>query len=144
MTEFIRVFPAAAPALGDLLAKNFNWPQADEVAKRLQAMLPPQMQGNDPRIQQAQQAMQQMQQAIQQLQQQLQAAQGDTAIQQRKLAVDEFKAKVDAYKAETDRMSAVAPAMGPVEIQALVMQTLHQVMSSPDVLPAQQPALMPN
>lgn len=144
MTEFIRVFPAAAPALGDLLAKNLDWPQADEVAKRLQAMLPPQMQGNDPRIQQAQQAMQQMQQAIQQLQQQLKAAQAERSDQQRKLAIDEFKAKVDAYKAETDRMSAVAPAMGPEQIQALVMQTLQQVMNSPDVLPAQQPAPMPN
>jgi hypothetical protein len=151
MTEFIRVFPAAAPALGDLLAKNLDWPQADEVAKRLQAMLPPQMQGNDPRIQQAQQAMQQMQQAIQTLQQQLQQAnqkvqdkQSDTFLQKQKLDVDSQKARVDGFKAETERLSAIMPILPPEQLQMIAAQTFQQVLSSPDVLPAQQPAPMPN
>lgn len=149
MTEFIRVFPAAAPALGDLLAKNLDWPQADEVAKRLQAMMPPQMQGQDPRMQQAQQAMQQMQQVIGQLKQQLQQMQSDKQVEASKVSIDARKVDVDAFKAETDRMQVIAPAMSPEQIQSLVMQTLQQVLSSPDVLPAQQPppapqAPMPN
>ena len=32
MTELIRAYPAAAPVLGDLLAKNLDWPDADEIA----------------------------------------------------------------------------------------------------------------
>ena len=28
MTELIRAYPAAAPVLGDLLAKNLDWPDA--------------------------------------------------------------------------------------------------------------------
>lgn len=143
MTEFIRVFPAAAPALGDLLAKNLDWPQADEVAKRLQAMMPPQMQGQDPRMQQAQQQMQQMGQIINQLKQQLQQVQADKQVESGKLSIDARKVDVDAFKAETDRMQVVAPAMSPEQIQALVMQTLQQALSSPDVLPAQQPVSMP-
>ena len=33
MTELIRAYPAAAPVLGDLLAKNLDWPDADVIAK---------------------------------------------------------------------------------------------------------------
>jgi hypothetical protein len=35
MIELIRAFPPAAPLIGDLLAKNLDWPGADEVARRL-------------------------------------------------------------------------------------------------------------
>lgn len=44
MTELIRAFPAAAPLLGGLLAKNLDWPEADEVEKRLDSLLPPGLQ----------------------------------------------------------------------------------------------------
>lgn len=51
MMELVRSFPAVAPMIGDLLAKNLDWPGADEIAKRLAAMnqagqgqLPPQVQ----------------------------------------------------------------------------------------------------
>ncbi len=40
MIELIRAFPAAAPVLGDQLAKNLDWPGADIIAQRLQALLP--------------------------------------------------------------------------------------------------------
>jgi hypothetical protein len=35
MLEFLRIYPAAAPLLGDLIAKNMDWPESDEVAARL-------------------------------------------------------------------------------------------------------------
>ena len=60
MMEFIRVLPAAAPLIGDLLAKNMDWPGADEISDRLQAMLPPQIAGQNPQVQGMQQQMQQM------------------------------------------------------------------------------------
>src|SRR5205085_5503996 len=47
MTELIRAYPAAAPVLGDLLAKNLDWPDADEIAKRLQSLLPAAANGGD-------------------------------------------------------------------------------------------------
>ena len=46
MTELIRAYPAAAPVLGDLLAKNLDWPGADEIAARMKTLLPPQLQAN--------------------------------------------------------------------------------------------------
>jgi TolA-binding protein len=94
-------------------------------------------------LQQAQQQMQQMQQVIGQLKQQLQQMQADKQIESSKLNVDARKVEIEGFKAETDRMQVVAPAMSPEQIQQLVMQTLQQVLSSPDVLPPQQPAPTP-
>ena len=38
--EFIRVYPAAAPVIGDMLAENMDWPGAQKMAERLRKMLP--------------------------------------------------------------------------------------------------------
>ncbi len=42
MLDFIKMLPDAAPFVIDLLAKNMDWPGADEIAKRLRMMVPPQ------------------------------------------------------------------------------------------------------
>jgi hypothetical protein len=90
MIELIRAFPEAAPVLGDLLAKNLDWPGADEIAERLKALLPPQLQAGA-------QASAGPAQQVQTLQQQLAALQADKTIQTRKLDIEQFRA-------ETDRM----------------------------------------
>lgn len=114
MIELIRGYPNAAPIIGDLLAKNLGWPDADEIAKRLKAMLPPQIQqleseeGLPPEAMQKIQALQQqMQQMGQQMQQgmtefqkvikELEAVKADKSIETRKV-------EIDAYNAETNRM----------------------------------------
>lgn len=130
MTELLRVYPQAAPVIGDLLAKNLDWPGADEIAKRLQAMLPPQVKGQDPQTQQMQQVIQHLQQQLGQMGQQLQEAQKDKT-------VDVAKVQVDAYNAETNRLKIMQTGLMPDQVQALVMQTLQQVLSSPDILPGQ-------
>lgn len=127
MIELIRSYPDAAPIIGDLLAKNLDWPGADEIAKRLEKMLPPQARdeegGIDPEVQ-AQ--MQQMSQALQEMGQRLQEAEGKRDLEAQKIAIE-------GYKAETERMTALSPAMGPEEIQALVLQTLQQLSSPSDL-----------
>ena len=83
MMELLRTFPAAAPVIGDLVAKNLDWPGADQIAERMKIMLPPQIQkmesqkGIPPEAQaviasmdgQIQQMQQQMQQGLQMFQQ---------------------------------------------------------------------------
>lgn len=97
MTELVRAYPAGAPLVMDLMAKNFDWPGADEIAKRFEKMnpaaqqIPPEMQ----------QQMQQMQEAIQQLQAENQKLQADNS-------VDQFNAETKRMQVEgdiqTDRM----------------------------------------
>ena len=129
MMELLRAFPQAAPLLGDLVAKNLDWPGSDEIADRLQAMLPPQVQGNDPRIQQMAQVIEQGKGFIQQLQQRIQQMEQDRAFEVAKAQNDAKKTNIEGFKAETDRMEAVQGGMTPEQIQALVMQTVQQLMT---------------
>jgi hypothetical protein len=70
MLEILKAFPAAAQVLGDLVAKNFDFQGADELAKRLKLLLPPEILADE--NPQFKQAMQQKDQQIQQLTQQMQ------------------------------------------------------------------------
>lgn len=108
MIELIRSYPDAAPIIGDLLAKNLDWPGADEIARRLEKMLPPQARDEaaDPQAQQAQAQLQQAAQIIQSLQQQLQQAQDESALKQREL-------DIKAFEAQTDRIQAEKPEFAP-------------------------------
>lgn len=93
MTEFIRSFPQAAPIIGDLLARNLDWPGADEIADRLKALVERQNGGGIPP--QMQQQMQQMQDALQKLQTAYETLKQDKTI--------------DAYNAETNRLKVAGP-----------------------------------
>lgn len=133
MIEFIRAYPNAAPLVGDLLAKNLDWPGADDIADRLKAMLPPQIQGQNPQVQQLQQQMQQMdahaREAVKQLQDQLQGIKADRDVDMRKLMID-------AFSAETDRMKVIA------ETQARSLDIAREAQADlmAQQMPQQQPA----
>ena len=111
MIELIRAYPDAAPIIGDLLAKNLDWPGADEVAERLKAMLPPQVKGDDGEDQGVPQ--EQVAQMVQQLQTQMQAL--ATENEQLKAQYD-LKAQdlqIKAFDAETKRIQAMKPSKLP-------------------------------
>ena len=107
MMELLRVFPQAAPYVGDIFAKNLDWPGADQIAERLEMV----MGGSN-----APDAEKEM------LGTQLKAAmdyisklEGDQNIDQQKVALDAQKVglsakkvDIDQFKAETDRMEAEA------------------------------------
>lgn len=42
MLAFVQAVPEAGPLIGDLIAKNQDWPNSDEVAQRLGSLVPPQ------------------------------------------------------------------------------------------------------
>lgn len=136
MMNFVQSFPQSAPLIGDLIAKNLDWPGADDISDRLKTMLPQQAQGQNPQMQQMQEQMQQMdahaKQAVEQLSKQLEQARQDKSLEARKL-------DIEAFGKETDRLKLTSEAFGPGQVQALVMQTLQQVLTSPDVLPQNMP-----
>lgn len=135
MTEFMRAVPGAGQVMGDLLAKNLDWPGADEIAERLKLLLPPQAQGQNPQLMQAQQQMQQMQQAIQQLQGQLDEAGKDRAEAAEKL-------RIDGYKAETERLKALGVTLLPevaAQMGMATAQSAAQALTGPDISQQQAP-----
>jgi len=96
MTELLRAFPAAAPVIGPELAKAQDWPGAEDIGKKLEALTGG---GNNPQLMQAQQQLQQVGQQNQQLQQQLQSIQQDKSLEAQKLQIDMFNAETNRLKA---------------------------------------------
>lgn len=114
MIELIRAFPAAAPVIGDLLAKNLDWPGADEISERLKALYEQQF-------------------APQQEQGQQGPPQPDPT-EMAKMQIEGGKLQVDQFKAETERMEAQSEAqnaMTPEQVQQLVVQTMRQFLGQP-------------
>jgi len=123
LLETIRANPATAPLLMDVIAKNMDFPEAETVARRFQAMLPPQIQqmeaqqdGNAPPEQVLMQQIQVLQGQLQQAQQMLQQAdvqrtqldamkvQQDAQIEAQRLAlqreIEDQKAALSKYEAD--------------------------------------------
>lgn len=139
MTEFMRAVPGAGQVMGDLLAKNLDWPGADEISERLKLLLPPQAQGQNPQLMQAQQQMQQMQQAMQQMQQQLEDVKRDKGLESRKL-------DIEGHKADTDRLKALGVTLLPEVAASMglqVAQSAAQALTGPDVTPGGQQQPVP-
>jgi len=100
MIELIRAYPAAAPVIADLLARNLDWPGADEIAKRLAALLPPQVKGVPPEIEQARAQIAKLAQALAAARTQIEALKRDRVHEARKL-------EIEAFEAETNRLKAM-------------------------------------
>ena len=99
MTELVRAFPQAAPFIADIMAKNFDWPGADEIAERFKAMNPAQQQqGLPPQVMEGLQKMQQRLAELEQENQQLKQKHG----------IEQFKAQTGQYEAETKRIQTEA------------------------------------
>jgi len=112
MIEMVRAFPQAAALVGDLIAKNLDWPGADEMAERFKAMLPPQItgQGVPPQIQEQ---MGKLTEIVQKLMTENTELKADKSIEAGKLALQGQKNEIDEYRAKTDRMEAIVDATRP-------------------------------
>lgn len=75
MMQMIQAVPNLAPLIGDLIAKNMDWPDADKVAERLRVMLPPEIKA----LEEETELPPEVQSMIQQMQQQLQAMSAQNA-----------------------------------------------------------------
>lgn len=121
LTEVIRANPETAPLLMDVLARNMDFPEADTIAKRFKAMLPPPIQalegqedGQAPTAEVLMQQLVQAQQQVQQLQQALKQAdvqrtqidaqkvQQDGAAKQGELAIEAERVRLEREKAERE------------------------------------------
>jgi hypothetical protein len=103
MTEMVRAFPDAAPVIGDLIAKNLDWPGADEIAERLKAINPAlQAQNNGGIPPEMQQQIQEGMMRLQQLEQENAALKADKSVEMEKIAVDRMKTQVEAMKVQTE------------------------------------------
>ena len=120
MTEMMRALPASAPILGKHLAKNLDWPGADEIAEELEAassgQLPPQV---TQMIEEGKKKIAEQEQQIQQLTQ-------DRSLDEAKLQADiqqanieaENKVKIALIDIEAEKQIAFAKIEAQKEIDA--------------------------
>ena len=130
MTEMVRAFPQAMPLVGDILVEAMDWPRAPEIADRLKAMLPQQInKGIPPELEQQ---MQQGMQRIQQLEQENQQLKQKAELEAMKLQMDQQKIQIEAYKAETERMQADQMMAGPLppQVSPISISMPEQVASA--------------
>lgn len=153
LTQIVQSSPDMMPIIGDLMFKSMDMPFAEDISDRLKKMMPPQLQEQEdgaqpaipPQVQMAidqmQQAFKQSQQAAQQLAQELEKAQQDSANKAAELDLKSREVGVKEYEAETERMQAIAPAITPEQVQAIVMQTLQDLMTQGSQQQAPPPAM---
>jgi hypothetical protein len=119
MLEFIRAYPQAAPILGDLLAKNMDWPGAAEIAERLRKLLPPGMADDKEKKDippEVQAQMGEMTKMIEALTQKLEEANEETKTKKLEL---ESKERIESMKIERDYTLAKAKLEGEFALATL-------------------------
>jgi hypothetical protein len=110
--------PELMKVAGDLVMKAADFPMADELAERLEKLLPPGLKDDDENSPEVQRVKAQAQQVIDQLTQRIEAAEGAMAEaeqeakelvakandSEKKNELEAMKIRIDAFKAETERM----------------------------------------
>lgn len=93
MLQFAQMVPELAGKIADLIAKNMDWPGADEIAERLRKLIPPELlgdEGDDDGLLTPAQVTQLIEQATAQL-----AEQFENSLAERDMAIKEAKAAAE-------------------------------------------------
>jgi len=129
-----QAFPPLMQYAGDIIVGNMDWPGAEEISKRLKAILPPEIKavvddgekegGEDP---EAVQKMNEMADQMQHLSQALQEAQA-------RIESDEEKLEIERFNAQTKRMEVEHKiAMESTGLyHKIAMDSLTQTLSEPN------------
>lgn len=145
MMQFVGKMPEMGKSIADLIAKNMDWPEADQVAARLAKMLPPNlltpdMDGVDPQIQAMLQSSQmQIKQLMMEKQQMVKALQDQTA--DRMIMADkndkDFEAKVLGIMQKMDAANLKAGVDHTANVAGHTLEVMN-MLKPPDPGPAPQ------
>ena len=130
LSQMMAQDPEAKMIVGDLWAKMADFPLADQVAKRLKNMVPPQaLGGPSPQMVQMQQHFQQV---AQQGQQQIEMLHTELQAAKQKLADQSADLERKNYEAETNRMAAVGK-IDPEAFRPIIRELVSQALGTPIV-----------
>lgn len=134
LTQIASNNPQMMTVAGDLIMKAADFPMADELAERLERMVPPYVKGEapPPELIQMQQQLQQQQQVLQQMTEAL-------ANEETKRSIEKEQKQIDVYKAETDRLKVMGGAVDPNQVAQLAAQLVLQILQTGTPQPTLQP-----
>ncbi len=102
MMDLLKSFPEAAPLIGDLVAKNLDWPGAEEIAERLRYIVPVPTSPEQSRM------VEELNDQIGMLQQMLQVLTTEDQRSAAKTAIDAYNAQTKRFDSETKRLDMEA------------------------------------
>lgn len=124
MVELARVFPQLINVAGDLVAKNLDWPGADEISERLKKLLPPGIVDEEnPELQAAQAQQAQLQQM------QMQAEMAEKQAEIENTQADTMKKVSEAQQNEIENALQTAELAAQQQNSQLQTQALLQLIS---------------
>jgi hypothetical protein len=126
MVQLLQGNPELWAVAGDLFVKHMDWPGAQELSERLRKMVDPKLvEGDDqsPELQAAKMQIEEMGQQMEQMHQMLQNVAKSIEVQE---------LQIKEYDAETKRLNVVSQAMTPEEMQAMVLQTIQDIVRAGD------------
>lgn len=140
--QLLQIAPNLAPIIGDKIAENMDWPQANQIAERIRRTMPPEVLSPEERqeLQDEQQPQQQTgpdgqplptpeQQQAEMAQAQQQAA---MQVLQAETAAKMAKAEADTAQAEAKKAAGAADLLeAQLKMQALQMGGLHALKQQP-------------
>ena len=151
LTELATKYPPLMQVAGDLVVRSYDFPGADEIAKRIEKTLPPNIRDEDgqdqqqqiqqmsQQLEQAKQAFQEMQEYIDELEREKQSKviEAQSKVEQTQITTAqkaESEARqqdIDYYRAETDRLAALQPEINPEALKPIIVQTLVEMLEVP-------------
>lgn len=145
MSDLARSDHAFIPNFGDIFFRASDVPFSEQLAKRAEKLLPPQLQEKkgqqalppevEQQIAQMQQTIQQMSQALENAHEEVTQLEAKTKIEEERIGVEREKLEIDRHKAETDRLKVIVADLTP-EAKALIAQSIGvDVLNSPDIYP---------
>ena len=127
MVELGRIFPQIMQVAGDLVAKNLDWPGADEIAERLKKLLPPGIVEDQEEMTPEQQAAIQQQNQLQQAQLQIEMADKQAEIENTQ--ADTAKKISEAQQNEIENAVQIAELAAQQQNQQLMANALQNVIA---------------
>lgn len=135
LTELSSKNPQLMQFAGDILMRSYDFPMADELADRLAKTIPPELQDKkdgEPEIPpQVQQMMDQMSQQMEMMSKELSESADKLQELQDDHQVKLKELEIKSFEADTKRIQVLGTAMGPEQVQALVMQTMEAALATP-------------
>ena len=128
MLDLMQSFPQSAGVVGPRLAKLQDWPEAEEIAEELKAMMPGPQNPQAMAQQIAEQAKQAMSAQAEGFQKQIDQLKEDKRLDWAKLGLEARRIKIDEDKAENERLKALQEASMTDERVASLFQTLLKDM----------------
>lgn len=135
LTELAGRNPQLMQIAGDLVMRAADFPMAAKLAERMEKTLPPELRDEKPGQQQVppeiQQHIKELEDSVQHLGQALEAASNHAEELETESKSKEAEINIKAFDAETKRLQVIGAGMTPEKVQAMVVQTIQQMMAAP-------------